>query len=165
MSSEFVTYGGESPAGCPKVVWKDLCDVCLPRVRINLFTPALNLMPVSTKIDEILVEGIFLGHNLGGAEFFLEYISGSVWLGLPWEFDSLLVNSSLVAFRQSLLQVDSRCPFKFSGEIESAWVAADELRELLVEIDPKSMEDLYGYWPAFLEDVAVGDYSVGGNPD
>ncbi|MEU4564118.1 SUKH-4 family immunity protein [Actinoplanes sp. NPDC023936] len=158
---EFVTYGGEKPQGCPEAIWDDLCRVGLPRVGLNIFTPSPGPAPGSAEVD-----GIVLGCSRENVELYVEFVSGNVCLRWPQESGPAVVNSSLGAFRESLLEMDVRYPFyPADRDLDMAWEAAEELRRILVRIDSVATADPDGYWSSFLDDVAVGDYAADAGGD
>ncbi|SCL20765.1 SUKH-4 immunity protein [Micromonospora rhizosphaerae] len=166
LGVEFVTYEGEAPHGCSEAIWGDLCRIGLPKIAINIFKPSLQPVPVSAEVAGGRTGGIVIGYSREGAELYLDFESENVWL--LWRGDSshTVVNTSLGAFRESLLQVDARYPFYPSNRnLEMAEEAEAELRQILVEIDGIATADPDGFWSAFLDDVAVGDYAAQESPD
>jgi hypothetical protein len=160
MIVEFVTYDGEPPPGCPKVIWDDLCGTGLPRIAVNIFTPAPSLALVSVERDDVRVQGIVLGYSRENVELYVEFDSGNVCLLWPQEMGHAVVNTSIGQFRESLLQVDAGYPFyPRDRDLDMAGGAEEALRQALVAIDEVATEDPDGYWSSFLDDVGVGDYA------
>jgi hypothetical protein len=163
---EFVTYGGEPPRGCPNVVWDDLCETGLPKKVVNIFEASPQPVLISADLGGGRTDGIVLGYSREGAELYLDFESGGVWLLWQGDLGRTVVNRSLSAFRESLLQVDARYPFYPSNRtLEVAWRAEEALRQILVEIDDIATANPDGFWSAFLDDVAVGDYAAHVSPD
>lgn len=158
---EFLTYSGEMPPGCPEGVWSELCRTGLPSVRVNIFTPAKRPVLISAGSEGTQADGILLGYSRENVELYLEFRSGNVLLLWPQEEGRAVVNTSLSAFRESLVQVDARYPFyPKDRDLDMAQDAEEALRRILTEIDGAATADPDGYWSSFLEDVAVGDYAA-----
>jgi hypothetical protein len=133
-----------------------LRDRGLPRQVITIFraAPVLRSAPAA-------VPGVVIGYSREDDEIVADLDSGRVWLAASFRPGApILVNAHLPAFVQSLVEVAARYPFyPPDRDPEQAQRAADELRTLLEEIDPESTKDPDGFWAAFLDDVAVGDYA------
>jgi hypothetical protein len=115
---------------------------------------------LSAERDGARAEGIVLGYSRENTELYLEFESGNVCLLWPHESGRSVVNRSLGAFRESLLQVDSRYPF-YPGDrdLDTAGEAEEGLRQILAGIDEVATAEPDGYWSWFLDDVGVGDYA------
>ena len=157
---EFIRYGGTPPRGCPSALWDDLCLTGLPKKVITIFKASPEPVLASANLDGHRTNGIVLGYSREDQELYLDFDSGKVWR--LWVEDSghMIVNRSLQAFRESLIWVDARYPFHPSDRtLDAAWVAEQAIRQALVDIDDTATAEPDGFWSAFLDDVAVGDYA------
>jgi len=156
---DFVRYSGSPPSGCPPRVWEELCDTGLPARVITIFVAQPQPSPAARQLGDREVDGIVLGHSREEDELFLDFTAAQVWLLHTWgSGQPILVNRTLPAFVASLLAADERYPFPATEDSDQ------ELRELLAGIDEAALDDPDGFWRAFLDDVAVGDYSGPASP-
>ncbi|WP_373301086.1 SUKH-4 family immunity protein [Streptomyces griseoloalbus] len=71
----------------------------------------------------------------------------------------LVVNRDIAAFVDSLVMLNGMLPlYGVDRDLDVSEAAADRLRFELQRLDSTSTEDPNGFWSAFLDDVAVGDY-------
>lgn len=158
---DFVKLDAAAADDCPPEVSAFLRGTGLPRKVITIFEAA----PAAGKRCALLggreIAGITLGHSREQDEIFLDFESGRVWLLASWRPDQpILVNSSLRAFVDSLMLAAARYPFyPPDRDLDDAERAEGALRDALEEIDESSTGDPDGFWSAFLDDVANGDYA------
>lgn len=75
---------------------------------------------------------------------------GSVWH----------VNADIVKYAAALEAFTSRFPFYELGSDPESWEnAANQFRDVLIQIDPTAFSEDPGYWYTILNDIAIGDYS------
>lgn len=151
---DYVRYSGPPPSGCPPKVWEELCTTGLPARVITIFVAKPHPFPAARNFGDRELPGIVLGHSREEDELFLDFVDAKVWLLHTWgSGQPILVNRTLSAFVTSLVVAGERYPFPDVEDSEQ------ELRRLLAEIDEAALDDPDGFWCAFLDDVAVGDYS------
>src|SRR5262249_2793097 len=122
----------------------------LPRKVGTIFSAATRSAKSSRVFNDQEVDGIVLGFSGDHLEICLDFRVGKVWLLAPWRPDQpILVNSSVRAFGEALEAVASM----------DADSSEESFRKALEDIDAESTADPEGFWPAFLEAVAIGDYA------
>jgi hypothetical protein len=153
---DFVSYGDDPLVREGAGIRALLRDSGVPRKVITIFRAAPVLRPAPPGLL-----GVVIGHSREEDEIVVDLDSGRVWLAASFRPGApILVNAGLAAFVRSLVEVAARHPFyPPDRDPEQAERAADELRDLLEDIDPESTKDPDGFWAAFLDDVAVGDYA------
>src|ERR1700754_4790520 len=148
--TDYVKPGAGSLEGCPAEARTFLLERGLPRKVGTMFAAATRSAKTSRIINGQEVDGIVLGFSGDHCELCLDFKVGKVWLLAPWRPDDpILVNTTVQAFAASLELVTSMD------------ASVDALRTALEEIDSESTSDPEGFWPAFLEEVAIGDYVTG----
>jgi hypothetical protein len=161
MMMDYVKFEADAVEGCPSEARVFLQEPGLPRKVITIFEAASEIAPKSTDFNGRKIDGIALGSSRERDELFLDFEGGRVWLLASWRTNSpILVNCSVRSFVESLALVESMYPFYPSDrDLDMAEGAADSLRVALEGIDIMSTADPDGFWSAFLDDVANGDYA------
>ena len=161
MTVDFVRYGADAVEGCSPEAIAFLTERGVPREVITIFRAAPQPVRMSATLNGREVGGTVIGLSREDDEIFLEDDTGRVFLLASWgPGKAILVNDSIQAFVESLVMVQSRYPFYPPGsDLDTAEHAEESLRESLEKVDETATADPDGFWSAFLDDVAIGDYS------
>jgi hypothetical protein len=146
--------------GCRAADWAYLVEHGLPRQAITIFRAATKIETAHVFLDGSYTAGVVLGESREEDDIFLDGASGRVWLLRSWgDTSPVMVNAALPWFVESLAWVHGRYPFyPHNRDLDDAEEAEQEIRHALESIDPASTAEPDGFWCAFLDDVAVGDY-------
>ena len=157
---EFSKY----PDGVPSVVAPEvrrfLEDRGVPQAVLTIFRAAEGLFVPSYADLWCSVSGVAIGYSREDDEIYISSDTGQVLLLASWSPAApLVVNRDIVAFVDSLVMLNGMLPlYGVDRDLDASEAAADRLRFELQRLDMTSMEDPNGFWSAFLDDVAVGDY-------
>jgi hypothetical protein len=159
---EYVRSTGPRVEGCRPADWSYLVEHGLPRHAITIFRATAIIDTVRVVLDGNYTAGVVLGRSREDDAILLNGIDGRVWLHRTWgDASPLLVNSTLPWFAESLALVHSRFPFyAHNCDLDDAEEAERTIRRALESIDPASTAEADGFWCAFLDDVAAGDYGA-----
>jgi len=159
--TDFVRFDARAVDGFPTAVAEVLLERGLPRRVITIFTAASSVAGNSRSFGKREVDGLVVGFSREDDELFVDFESGRVWLLASWGAgEPILTNGDLRSFVDSLVLVESRYPFyPPDRDLDIAEQAEESLRGALEEIDSASTADPDGFWSAFLDDVASGDYA------
>lgn len=146
--------------GCRAEDWTYLMEHGLPRQAVTIFRAARKIETAHVCLDGTDTAGVVLGKSREGDSIFLDGTSGRVWLLRLWgDASPTMVNTTLSRFVESLAWIHARYPFyPHNCDLDDAEEAEHEIRHALESMDPASTAEPDGFWCAFLDDVAVGDY-------
>jgi hypothetical protein len=157
---EFSKY----PDGVPSVVAPEvrrfLEDHGVPRTVLTIFRAVDGLLVPSCSDLGYSVNGVTIGYSREDDEICIDSDTGQVFLLASWSPAApLVVNRDIAAFVDSLVMLNGMLPlYGVDRDLDASEAAADRLRFELQRLDSTSTEDPNGFWSAFLDDVAVGDY-------
>ncbi|HEX2286571.1 MAG TPA: SUKH-4 family immunity protein, partial [Mycobacterium sp.] len=126
--ADFVTYGDDPLVREGAGYRAFLRDQGLPGQVITIFRAAPTLRPAPPGVP-----GVVIGHSREGDDVVADLDSGRVWLCASFRPGApILINASLPAFVESLVEVAARYPFyPPDRDPEQAEQAADGLRAVL----------------------------------
>ncbi|MGW8883918.1 SUKH-4 family immunity protein [Streptomyces sp. NPDC055749] len=152
------------PDGVPSVVTPEvrrfLEDHGVPQAVLTIFRAVDRPFVPSCAGLGYSVNGVTIGYSREDDEICISSDVGQVLLLASWSPSApLVVNRDIAAFVDSLATLNGMLPlYGIDRDLDVSEAAADRLRFELQRLDTTSTEDPNGFWSAFLDDVAVGDY-------
>jgi hypothetical protein len=127
----------------------------LPDAHVTSFRPAQTLVPLE-RDPRFLVIGYW---SMDAIPIAVSVDDATVVSATPWRDGVDLVNTSLVAFVDSLDAITSAAPLSSRNpSYPDLDAAAAYVHDALARIDPPALEDPDGHWQTIVDDIANGDY-------
>ncbi|MFJ8020355.1 SUKH-4 family immunity protein [Streptomyces sp. NPDC096311] len=157
---KFVTYRGKLPSAVSGDLAKHLEERGVPGAVLTIFRAVGSPYIASCAGMGYRIKGLVVGFSREDDEICVDLETGRVLLLASWSPASpLQVNRDIFSFVKSLVELQDILPLcGRERDLDDAEVAEMKIRAQLQRIDPLSIEDLNGFWGAFLDDVGVGDY-------